>query len=167
VRTRARSLHEIAGAADLLVVVLDRPSNPANIGAIARSADGLGADALVVIGHAADPYDPASIRASTGSVFARPVIAVPSVADVTSWAAELVPRPRLVGTDEGAIAIAAADLAGPLVVLAGNEGRGLSRAAREACDELVAIPMRGSASSLNVAAATAVVLYEIDRRRRL
>src|SRR5205085_2967785 len=71
--TRRPALADLPLPADLLVVVLDRPSSPGNLGTVVRSADALGAHAVVVSGHAADPFDPRAIRASMGSVFAVPV----------------------------------------------------------------------------------------------
>ena len=80
------------------VVVFDRPANPGNIGTLARSADAFGAAGLVITGHAADPYDPQSVRASTGSLFALTVVRAPGHAPVVEWAQEH--GYRIVGTDE-------------------------------------------------------------------
>jgi len=147
---------------DLLVVVFDRPATPGNIGTLIRSADAFGAHGVIVTGHAADPYDPRSVRASTGSLFAIPVVRVPSHREVLAWSAG-----RIVATDEhGATDVDAVDLSGPTVVLIGNETTGLSAAWREAADEIVRIPMTGAASSLNAASAGTVLLYEAARQRR-
>lgn len=148
-----------------LIVVFDRPSQPGNLGTLARSADAFGASALVVTGHAADPYDPRAVRSSTGSLFALTVVRAPSHREVLDWAAP--PGIRVVGTDEtGAIDVRDADLTGPLIVVVGNETNGMTAAWREACDPLVAIPMAGSASSLNAATAGSIVLEEAFRQRR-
>lgn len=148
-----------------LTVVFDRPSQPGNLGTLARSADAFGASALVVTGHAADPYDPRAVRSSTGSLFALTVVRAPSHREVLDWA-----QPhgiRVVGTDEtGGIDVRAADLTGPLIVVVGNETNGMTAAWREACDPLVAIPMAGSARSLNAATAGSIVLEEAFRQRR-
>ena len=72
---------------DFLGVVFDRPAGPGNIGSIIRSADAFGAHGLIVSGHAADVYDPKSVRASTGSLFALPSVRVPAPRDVTGWVA--------------------------------------------------------------------------------
>src|SRR5215469_9384119 len=71
---------------DLLAVAFDRPASPGNVGAIIRSADAFGANGVIVTGHAADPYDPKSVRASTGSLLAVPVVRAISHAEVTGWA---------------------------------------------------------------------------------
>ena len=65
---------------DLLVVVFDRPTTPGNVGTLIRSADAFGAAGVIITGHAADPYDPKAVRASTGSLFAVPVVRVPATA---------------------------------------------------------------------------------------
>jgi 23S rRNA (uridine2479-2'-O)-methyltransferase len=143
-----------------LVVVLDRPTSPGNLGSIVRTADAFGADSVVVTGHAADPYDPQAIRASTGSVFALPVVRAGGPEDLDAR----LPGIRVVGSSAaGETPVADADLSRPLVLALGNETRGLSRAWRERCDQLVRIPTGGSADSLNVAAAAAILLYEAAR----
>jgi 23S rRNA (uridine2479-2'-O)-methyltransferase len=149
----------------LLAVAFDRPASPGNIGTVIRSADAFGAHGLIVTGHAADPYDPKSVRASTGSLFAVPVVRAASHADVLSWA-----RTRsatIVGTDEkGDADVADTDLTGPALIVIGNETTGLSEGWRQACDVMARIPITGAASSLNAAGAATVVLYEAARQRR-
>ncbi|MCP3421495.1 TrmH family RNA methyltransferase [Nocardioides pinisoli] len=145
------------------VVVFDRPTSPGNIGTLARSADAFGASALVVTGHAADPYDPQSVRASTGSLFALTVLRVPGPGPVVEHAH--AHGYRIVGTDEAGTALADVDLTGRLVVVVGNETHGLSSGWRAACDEVVSIPMVGTASSLNAAVAGSIVLHDALRRR--
>jgi tRNA G18 (ribose-2'-O)-methylase SpoU len=161
------SLDRITPGPRLLAVVFDRPSTPGNIGTLIRSADAFGASAVIVTGHAADPYDPRSVRASTGSVFALPVVRADSHQAVLDWAASLPVDVQLVGTDEhGTVDIAEHDLTGPRILLIGNETHGLSAAWRDAADTMVRIPITGAASSLNAAAAATVVLYEAARQRR-
>jgi len=167
----ADDLGRIEVGRDFLGLVLDRPASPGNLGSIIRSADAFGATGVVITGHAADPYDPRSVRASTGSLFARPVIRVPSPREPTAWLAAQRARGipiALVGADEGGDRdVFDADLTGPTLLVLGNETAGLSAAWREQCDYLVRIPMTGSASSLNVANAATVVLYEAARQRIL
>lgn len=163
------SLDSLAADPHLLVVLFDRPSTPGNLGTVVRSADAFGATAVVVAGHAADPYDPRAVRASTGSLFALPVIRADSAREVldrvASWRAAGLPV-ELVATDEhGSVDVADYDLTGPRVLLIGNETTGLSAGWREAADVTVRIPITGAASSLNAAAAATVVLYETVRQR--
>jgi tRNA G18 (ribose-2'-O)-methylase SpoU len=153
----------------ILTVVFDRPRSPGNIGTLIRSADAFGATGVIVTGHAADVYDPRSVRASTGSLFCVPVVRVPSHQPVLGWASAIRGggvAVRLVGTDEtGEVDVADVDLTRPTVLVVGNETAGLSVAWREACDQLARIPMLGAASSLNAATAASVVLYESARQR--
>ncbi|MBA2607605.1 MAG: RNA methyltransferase, partial [Actinobacteria bacterium] len=153
VEKRPRLLADLDVGGPFVATVLDRPSGPGNIGTILRSSDALGGAAVIVLGHAADPYDPRAVRASTGSFFAVPIVEVAATAELTSWAnsAEV----RLVATDESGDAALDDIPPPPLALLFGNEKAGLSRSLRDAADLTVAIPMTGSASSLNVAAAHA------------
>jgi 23S rRNA (uridine2479-2'-O)-methyltransferase len=147
------------------IVVLDRPTSPGNIGTLARSADAFGAAALVVTGHAADPYDPRAVRASTGSLFALTVLRVPGPGPVVEYAH--AHGHRVIGTDEEGTPVSSVDLGGRLLVVVGNETTGLSSGWRAACEDVVSIPMVGTASSLNAAVAGSIVLHEaLGQRRR-
>ncbi len=152
-----------------LGVLFDRPSAPGNIGSIIRSVDAFGGAGMIVTGHAADPYDPKAVRASTGSLFAVPTVRVPGPAQVLEWisAEREAGRPiTVVGTDEhGEADIADVDLTGPTLLAIGNETAGLSAGWREACDVMARIPIGGAASSLNAAGAATVILYEAARQR--
>lgn len=170
VRPQPDDLRRIPRRRDALIVAFDRPVSPGNLGSVIRSSDALGAHGLVVTGHAADVYDPQSIRASTGSLFALPVVREGSMAAIAEWLDELrteIPALRVVGSSaEAATAVTEVDLTGPTILALGNETRGLSHAWREACDELVVIPMTGGADSLNAAAAGSILLYEASRQRQ-
>jgi 23S rRNA (uridine2479-2'-O)-methyltransferase len=165
----ADDLTRVRVTARLLVVVFDRPATPGNIGTLVRSADAFGASAVIITGHAADPYDPKAVRASTGSLFAVPVVRLDSHREVVDWVSSLrgdgLPV-EIVGTDEhGAMDVADFDFTGPRVLVVGNEAHGLSAGWREAVDSVVRIPITGAASSLNAATAASVVLYEATRQR--
>jgi tRNA G18 (ribose-2'-O)-methylase SpoU len=147
-----------------LGVLFDRPTQPGNIGTVVRSADAFGAAGVIVSGHAADPYDPRAVRASTGSLFAVPVMRAAGPEPVLEWVRRA--GIRLVGADEhGARLVSESDLTGPTLLVLGNETTGMSAAWRSACDEVVRIPIGGAASSLNAATAATVVLYEASRQR--
>ena len=165
----ADELSRIPAGPGLLAVVFDRPASPGNIGTLIRSADAFGASGVIVTGHAADVYDPRSVRASTGSLFALPVVRAPSHRPVLDWAAALRAGGAgvaVVGADErGTRDAADVDLTGPTLLLIGNEATGLTAGWRDACDELARIPMLGAASSLNAATAASVLLYESARQR--
>lgn len=162
-------LTRIPAPPDFLGMVFDRPTQPGNIGAIVRSMDALGGHGLIVSGHAADPYDPKSVRASTGSLFATPVVRATSPGPVLDW----VQARRAAGTaitivatdEHGDVDVWDHDFTQPSLVLIGNETGGLARAWREAADVMVRVPMSGSASSLNASNAATLMLYEAARQR--
>ena len=164
-------LDRIQAGSDFLGVLLDRPASPGNIGSIVRSADALGAHGVIVTGHAADVYDPRCVRASTGSLFALPVVRAPGPREAAAWVAAQRARGRpvvLAATDErGDRDVFDFDFTQPVLLLVGTEGTGLSGAWRELSDVVVSIPMAGAASSLNAANAAAVLLYEASRQRLL
>ncbi|WP_424185957.1 TrmH family RNA methyltransferase [Actinokineospora sp. G85] len=153
----------------MLVVAFDRPTSPGNIGAITRSCDALGAAALVVTGHAADPYDPKSVRATTGSLFAVPTVRVGSPRDVGEWVEAVRSQGTpltIVGTDEhGPSRITEVDLTGPTLLVIGNETKGMSTTWHALCHTTLHIPIGGAASSLNAANAATLALYEAARQR--
>ncbi|ASF06193.1 putative rRNA methyltransferase [Nocardia brasiliensis NBRC 14402] len=153
-----------------VVVVFDRPNSPGNLGTLIRSADAFGASGVVVTGHGADQYDPQAVRASTGSLFAMPVLRAAGPAQVLEFRDRQVQRgipTRIVGTDEhGPRAAYDHDFTEATILVVGNETGGMSAAWQQACDDLVHIPMGGTASSLGAPSAAAVALYEISRQRR-
>lgn len=152
--------------ADALLVALDRPSSPGNIGSVVRSVDALGGHGVIVTGHAADPYDPKALRASTGSTLMVPTVRLPSAQALIEWMDATGIAPQVVGTDEaGAVDVWDVDFTRPTVIVTGNEHGGMSAAWRDACDVLARIPMGGHASSLNAANATSIILYEAARQR--
>ncbi len=144
---------------DALVVVLDGVTDPGNVGAVARTAEAAGASALVVRRRRGAGTGPAAVKASAGALLHLPVAAVGNVSralgrlkDAGFWAVGLDgDAPATIWDDERP--------AGRLAVVLGSEGRGLSRLVREACDQLVAIPLGGRIASLNVSAAAAVALF--------
>lgn len=152
-----------------LLVALDRPSSPGNVGSIVRSVDAFGGHGVLVTGHAADPYDPKALRASTGSTLMTPIVRLPSAGPVLSWVEqtrESGVSMQIVGTDEkGTQDVWDVDLTRPTLIVTGNEHSGMSAAWRDSCDVLARIPMGGHASSLNAANATSVLLYETARQR--
>ncbi|PKW17119.1 TrmH family RNA methyltransferase [Saccharopolyspora spinosa] len=166
---RPDDLDRVPVEQDFLGVIFDRPTNPGNIGTLVRSADAFGAHGLIVSGHAADVYDPKSVRASTGSLFSVPAVRVPSPRGVLDWVTEHRRRGvpiAVVGTDEnGTSEITECDLTRPVLLVIGNETTGMSTTWQEMCDEVVRVPIGGAASSLNAASAGTVLLYEAARQR--
>jgi tRNA G18 (ribose-2'-O)-methylase SpoU len=163
-------LARIPERTNLLVVVLDRSTNPGNLGTVIRSCDALRVDGVITTGHSVDLYDPETIRATTGSFFSLPVVRLPSYKELIPWLGEMkqhLEQLQVVGTSARAeIPIQSYSFTAPTILLVGNESHGLSENARALCDVMVTIPMYGSATSLNVACATSILLYEVDRQRR-
>ncbi len=166
----ADDLSRLPISADALFVALDRPASPGNIGSIVRSVDALGGHGVIVTGHAADPYDPRALRASTGSAIMTPTVRLPGIHPALEWIEKLRAdgvEIQIVGTaEDGMHDVWDVDLTKPTLLVTGNEHSGMSAAWKEACDVLTRIPMTGHASSLNAANATAAILYEATRQRR-
>jgi len=151
--------------ADGVVVVVDRPSSPGNLGTILRTADAMGAAGVLTTGHGVHLYDPQTVRASVGSLFALPVVPVASNQELADWVAVWRSEAPLTvyATDEDGDLVLRPDthLGRPAVLLLGSERSGLARALRDLADVTIAIPMSGSASSLNVAVAHGIVLHHL------
>jgi TrmH family RNA methyltransferase len=147
-----------------LLVVAEAVEKPGNLGAILRSADAAGVDAVIVCDRRTDLFNPNVVRASKGTVFQVPV-AEAATEETLAWLQERGIR-LAAATPDGATVHWAADLAGPLAIAVGTEKEGLSAALLAAADLRVAIPMRGRANSLNVAQALTVLVYEALRQRQ-
>jgi len=161
------SLAQLLDARPRLLAVLVEPNEPGNLGAILRSADAAGADAVVLDGGV-DPYNGKVVRATAGSLFHLPVVSAP----VT----ELLASPVIAslattgaGTADLADLIADQTLTQPTAWLFGNEARGLPQPVLDQADRTVRVPIYGRAESLNLAAAAAVCLYSsaLAQHRRL
>ncbi|MBN2841167.1 MAG: 23S rRNA (guanosine(2251)-2'-O)-methyltransferase RlmB [Coriobacteriia bacterium] len=156
-------LARIAGDARALVVVLDHVTDPGNLGAIIRSVEVAGGDAVVIPRDRTASVGPVAHKASAGATAHLPVVRVANVAralvelkDAGFWVA---------GADErGQQGLWDAPLEGRLVLVLGAEGSGLARLTRDRCDFLVSIPVAGRVSSLNVAQAASVLAFEWVRR---
>jgi TrmH family RNA methyltransferase len=143
-----------------LLLVAVGIEKPGNLGAMARTADAAGADALLVGDARSDPWSPNAIRASTGAVFTLPIV------DVTAEDVARLPHRRVAATLGAATPHTREDYTGRTAFLVGAEDAGLPPAWRALADAEVEIPMRGAtADSLNASAAAAVLLYEAVRQR--
>ena len=146
-----------------LLLILEGIEKPGNLGAILRTADGAGADAVLLVDCVLDLHNPNTIRASQGAFFNLPVVNTGQT-ELAAWLRERH-IPALATTPDAAREIWTADLAGPAALLLGAEHAGLSDFWLDRADERVRIPMRGRADSLNVAATAAMGLYEAIRQR--
>jgi RNA methyltransferase, TrmH family len=160
-----RSLGELRAMPDSLFVALHSAGNPGNLGTIIRTASAVGAAGVILIGPSADPFDPAAVKASMGALFTVPVVAA-SDAEFLDWARGGTVRVAATSA-RASVSCWDADLSLPLAVLLGSEGAGLPDDVLEAADLRVAIPMTGTAESLNLAVACGVLLYEVRRRSGL
>lgn len=148
-------------AKSALWIALDEIRDPGNLGTIMRTVDAVGAAGVILVGNCCDPYQREAVRATMGSLFAVPLVKVelPTFVDwAKSW-----PGDRI-GTHLDAKAdFREGNYSGPTLLLMGREGPGMSDEVAAVCNRLVKIPMAGKLDSLNLAVATALMLYEIKR----
>jgi TrmH family RNA methyltransferase len=146
-------------AADDCWLALEEVRDPGNLGTIIRTVDAVGARGVILIGNACDPYSREAVRATMGSVFAVPLVKASREAFL-AWRADW--RGDVVGTHlEAREDFRHAAYKGPVLLVMGSEGPGLSDSLTRACSRLVKIPMAGKLDSLNLAVATALTLYQI------
>jgi len=160
---RYADAYELAAGNDPLLVVLDQVTDPRNLGAVIRSAEGAGATGVILPAHNSARVTPVVARSSAGAVEHLPVAVVPNLARYLNE----VKGPRLwvYAADAAGTPMAEADLSGGLSLVFGAEGKGLRPLVRRACDATVSIPLAGRVESLNVSVAAAVLLYEAQRQR--
>jgi len=148
---------------DALVVVAEAIEKPGNLGTILRSADAAAAHAVIVCDRCTDLNNPNVVRASIGTLFVLPVV------EATTDEAIAFLRERsftmLAATPHATELYTAADMTGPVAIVVGSEQYGLSRTWLTAADRPVRIPMLGQCDSLNVSAATTILLFEAARQR--
>jgi 23S rRNA (guanosine2251-2'-O)-methyltransferase len=161
---RYADAYELAAGESPLLVCLDQITDPHNLGAVARSAEGAGATGIILPAHGSVRVTPAVCRTSAGAVEHLPIAVVPNLA---RYLAD-IKRPSLwsyAADSEGAVSLWDADLTGGLALVLGAEGKGVRPLVRRTCDGTVAIPLAGKVGSLNVSVAAAVLLYEVRRQR--
>ena len=163
IRIPPTDLSDLALPADPIVAVIEGVEKPGNVGAVLRSADGAGVDAVIAASPRTDLFNPNAIRASAGTVFHVPIAAAPS-ADVLAWLRRHGLRIVAARVDAERL-YTEADLTGPLAVVLGAEVEGLTDAWTAEDIETVRLPMLGAADSLNVSVSAAVLLYEARRQR--
>ncbi|MCD2174550.1 TrmH family RNA methyltransferase [Rhizobium sp. C4] len=161
-KTKWRSLSDIRPSVNETYIALDRVRDPGNLGTIIRTADAAGASGVILVGECTDPFSLETVRATMGSVFALPVT-------------RATPEEFLAWKKGAGVSVVATHLAGavdyrtvdykkkPVVVLMGNEQQGLPDMLAKEADQLARIPQAGLADSLNLAVATAVMLFEARR----
>jgi 23S rRNA (guanosine2251-2'-O)-methyltransferase len=156
---------EAAGIEQPLLLVLDGVTDPHNLGACLRVADGAGAHAVIAPKDHAAGISAIVSKVASGAAETMPYFMVTNLARTLG---ELKERNiRCIGTsDDATKTIYDVDLKGPVALVLGAEGEGMRQLTRKTCDDLVSIPMRGAVESLNVSVASGVCLYEVLRQRR-
>lgn len=142
-----------------IYALTDSLQNPDNLGALARTAEALGADGLILCGGC-DKYSPKALRASMGSLLRLPVFESADALSVVRTLQQNGMRVFASVVDSSAKPVQDVAKGAGCVVVIGNEGNGVSQAVAQAADERITIPMRGKAESLNAAAAAAILLWE-------
>lgn len=154
----------IARKKDPFLVVAEGIEKPGNLGSILRSADAAGVDAVIVCDRCTDIYNPNVVRASVGTLFTVPVIEASGQETLRFLQKHQIQV--IAATPAAKIEFTEADLKGSVAVVVGTEQLGLSDLWMQAADLQVSIPMNGIADSLNVAAATTLLLYEVLRQKK-
>jgi RNA methyltransferase, TrmH family len=147
-----------------LIVIVDGLEKPGNLGAIARTADAVGADGIVLTGGIDDWFNPNAIRASTGTILSMPLLRANSVEELLSWLAARSIQPITI-TGEAPQTLWQSELTKSVALVFGAEDKGLSPAWRGAPLQSYRLLMAGQADSLNVSVTAAVSLFEVARQR--
>jgi 23S rRNA (guanosine2251-2'-O)-methyltransferase len=162
---RYADAYALAAAEKPLLAVLDRVTDPRNLGAVCRSAEGAGATGVIVPAHGSAIVTPAVARASAGAVEHLPIAVVTNLA---RYLEEVKGGDLWVfgaAGESAARSMWETDFSGGAAIVLGAEGKGLRPLVRRTCDMLVSIPLAGAVESLNVSVAAAVLLYEARRQR--
>jgi len=165
VRQRTVESEDIPADPDTIIVAGESVQDPRNVGVLIRTSDAAGASALILSEDSGDPFSRAAVRSSTGSILCLPI---GRLRDLPGTLTHLKERSfRLISSSAHADrAYWDVDLTGPVVLVLGNESKGVSDEVRALADEEIGIPMLGAAHSLNVAVAAGILLYECVRQRR-
>lgn len=163
-RKTENTLNDIPLSSPPLLIVIESAEKPGNLGAILRSADAAGADGVIVCGKSTDIYNPNVVRASMGALFT--VAVVESTTEETIGWLKDKQISIIAATPDAETIYFDADLSKACAIVMGSEHEGLHNALLDAADTKVMIPMKGETDSLNLSAATAVILYEAIRQRR-
>jgi TrmH family RNA methyltransferase len=164
IQQRWYQLNQVNLDSGQVILALDEPADPGNLGTILRTADSAGVETVILLDHSTDPYDPTAIRASMGAIFNIQLIRS-TLMDFLSWKNQNGIYLAGAAGGEG-VDYHVARYPEPMVLIMGSEREGLSAAHKAACDQLVSIPMYGRSDSLNLAMATGIILYEIVNQWR-
>lgn len=171
IEMREDSLESVPLSENPFIVLFDRPSNKGNLGTMIRSCDALGADLLIITGHAVDLYDPDVVVSAMGSFFNMPVVRIADNTELFDYIDKLkakYPSFKVIGTTAHKESPCyGEDFTEPLMLMMGNETMGLNKVFKEFCEVLCTIPMDEDsyASSFNVSCAASILMYEVVRQR--
>jgi len=146
------------------IVVFDRPSDYGNLGTIIRSANAFNVDGIFIIGHGVDIYESKVIRSSLGSIFFTKIVTIKSMEKLSDYIRIQKEKNNMeiLGTDSnGTISINDCKINKPVMLIIGNEAKGMSIGLKEICDKIIRIPMEGNVNSLNVSCAASIIMWEI------
>jgi RNA methyltransferase, TrmH family len=158
-------LDELSPDNNPLILVAEAIEKPGNLGTMLRTADAVGADAVIVADPTTDPFNPNVVRASTGTLFTVP-LAVASTPETVTWLTDRSIQIVATTPDTDTL-IWDVDLRGPVAIVVGAEQYGLTEDWIDSADVRVRIPMSGQADSLNAAMAAGIGLFEAARQRRV
>lgn len=164
VEVPASDLAGLIAAPNAVLVIACGLQDPGNMGTIIRSADALGASAVLTLAGTVNPFNPKSVRSCVGSIFRMPVFINQNPEELFRLLRKS--KVRILGTDpRSTVSVATADLRGRIALLVGQESAGLPAEISREADELLSIPIRPQADSLNAATAAGIFLYEVARQR--
>jgi TrmH family RNA methyltransferase len=150
------------------IIVFDRPSDYGNLGSMIRSANAFNVDGIFIIGHGIDIYESKVIRSSLGSIFFTKMVIIESMQKLTEYVNEQKAKNNMeiIGTDStGTIMLSDCKLNRPIMVIIGNEAKGMSVKLKEICDKILKIPLDGNINSLNVSCAASIMMWEIYKHK--
>lgn len=165
IQTHSTSLDQLPITPHSIFVLVDRISDPGNLGTILRTLDAAGANGLILTGESTDPYHPTALKASMGTLFTLPLVQLPTIQPIWAWA-ETHGITTIATSAKATQVYWDAPYPFPALLLMGNEQEGLDKAVLDAAALRVTIPMHGTASSLNLGVATGLLLYELRRHLR-
>ncbi len=147
------------------ILVLENIQDPANLGAVLRTAEAVGISGVVLAGNCCDAFSPKALRAGMGAAFRLPVYLREDAVDAIKRLNGSGFRTFAAVPDSAAVPVTEIDFSLPAAVVVGNEGNGLTEEAKDACSARITIPMAGRAESLNAAASAAILMWEMMRGR--
>ncbi|MDX1614106.1 MAG: RNA methyltransferase [Candidatus Promineifilaceae bacterium] len=163
VRTGITALGDLPAVSHGLYVALFDVGEPGNLGTIVRTVDAVGGSGIILVGQTVDAFHPTAVKASMGALFTVPIGQVEAGSVLLRWAADRGLQ-TVATSAQAPVSFWTASYHPPVLLMMGSEGPGLDPAIRAAADLQVAIPMYGAATSLNLAVATGVLLYDYRRR---